>query len=116
MTKLEFQLKPTFLPIKGLLADIMYMTTASKSEAETLMNPEEWLASKDYDFVAEAGWYFKTLAAQEPGEDSVLAATYGRRVKNVSYSTHLLPFFGTDYGLCRYVDIMAFLRTSLVFD
>jgi hypothetical protein len=56
---------------------------------------------KDYDFVAEAGWYFKTLAAQEPGEDSVLAATFGQRNKNVTTSTHLLPFFGTDYGLCR---------------
>ena len=48
----------------------------------------------DYDFVAEAGWYFKTLAAQEPGEDSVLAATFGQRNKNVTTSTHLLPFFG----------------------
>ena len=53
-------------------------------------------------FVSEAGWFFKTLAAQEPGEDNILAATYGRQNKNVSASTHLLPFFGTDYGLCRY--------------
>lgn len=86
---------------KGLLADIMYMSTANKEEAKSLLDPDDWKSSKDYDFVAEAGWYFKTLAAQEPGEDSVLAATYGRRNKNVTTSTHLLPFFGTDYGLCR---------------
>ena len=77
------------------------MSTANKEEAKSLLDPDDWKSSKDYDFVAEAGWYFKTLAAQEPGEDSVLAATYGRRNKNVSTSTHLLPFFGTDYGLCR---------------
>ena len=82
-------------------ADIMYMSTSDKNEAFSMLNPDEWENSKDFDFVSEAGWYFKTLAAQEPGEDSVLAATYGRKHKNVSASTHLLPFFGTDYGLCR---------------
>ena len=61
--------------------------------------------------MAEAGWYFKTLAAQEPGEDSVLAATFGQRNKNVTTSTHLLPFFGTDYGLCRYVISIYILQT-----
>ena len=66
-----------------------------------LKNFDRFLNHIDYDFVAEAGWYFKTLAAQEPGEDSVLAATFGQRNKNVTTSTHLLPFFGTDYGLCR---------------
>ena len=78
-----------------------YIVYLHKAEAKSLLNPEDWTASKDYDFVTEAGWYFKTLAAQEPGQDSVLAATYGRKNKNVSTSTHLLPFFGTDYGLCR---------------
>jgi hypothetical protein len=86
---------------KGLLADLMYMSTSNKVEAAGMLNPDDWKTSKDFDFVSEAGWYFKTLAAQEPGEDSVLAATYGRNIKNVSSSTHLLPFFGTDYGLCR---------------
>ena len=57
---------------KGLLADTMYMTTANKAEALSLLNRDDWTASKDYDFVAEAGWYFKTLASQEPGQDSVL--------------------------------------------
>ena len=88
---------------KGLLSDLMYGNTSSKATAQRLLNPDEWNETSSFDFVNEAGWYFKTLAAQEPGEDSVLFATYGRRYKNVSTSTHLLPFFGTDYGLCRYV-------------
>ena len=45
--------------------------------------------------------YYKTVAAQEPGEDNILAASYRKKRKNVSKSAHLLPFFGTDYGLCR---------------
>lgn len=90
---------------KGLLADVMYMSTARKSDAASMMNPDDWMASRDYDFVSQAGWYFKTLAAQEPGEDSILAATYGRKFKNATASTHLLPFFGTDYGLCRFDEV-----------
>ena len=43
------------------------------------------------------------MAAQEPGEDNILAASYGKISKDVSRSAHLLPFFGTDYGLCRFV-------------
>jgi hypothetical protein len=38
-----------------------------------------------------------------PGEDSVLAANYGRLSKEIWNSTHLLPFFGTDYGLCSLI-------------
>ena len=45
--------------------------------------------------------YYKTVAAQEPGEDNILSASYGKIFKDVSMSTHLLPQFGTDYGLCR---------------
>lgn len=101
MSKLKDLFSSEDVVKKGLLADLMYMTSASKDDSKSMLNPDDWVASKDYDFVSEAGWYFKTLAAQEPGEDSVLDATYGRRQKNVSTSTHLLPFFGTDYGLCR---------------
>ena len=49
--------------------------------------------------------YYKTVAAQEPGEDNVLAASYGKVQKDISTSTHLLPFFGTDYGLCRFLKL-----------
>jgi len=28
---------------------------------------DKWEDSKNLDFITEAGWYFKTLAAQEPG-------------------------------------------------
>ena len=101
MTQLKALFSSKDVVSKGLLADVMYMTTSRKKDAYNMVNPDEWEASKEFDFVSEAGWYFKTLAAQEPGEDSVLAATYGRTYKNVSQSTHLLPFFGTDYGLCR---------------
>ena len=91
---------------KGLLADIMYANTSRKAEAKASLEPDEWVHHKDFPYIDEAGWYFKTLAAQEPGEDNILAATYGRKNKNVSTSTHLLPFFGTDYGLCRCVFVL----------
>lgn len=98
---------------KGILADLMYMQTNSKDIAKQMSNPDDWEANKDFDFVAEAGWYFKTLAAQEPGEDSVLSASYGRRDKNVTTSTHLLPFFGTDYGLCSLIKPQITFNSSL---
>ncbi len=47
--------------------------------------------------------YFKTLAAQEPGEQNVLYASYGKLVKDTGRTTDLLPFFGTDYGLCSLI-------------
>jgi len=28
---------------------------------------DEWEKSKNHDFITDAGWFFKTLAAQEPG-------------------------------------------------
>ena len=31
---------------KGLLADIMYMSTANKNEAKSLSNPDDWKSSK----------------------------------------------------------------------
>ena len=31
---------------KGLLADIMYMSTANKNEAKSLSNPDDWESSK----------------------------------------------------------------------
>jgi len=31
---------------------------------------DKWEESKNLDFITEAGWYFKTLAAQEPGNYS----------------------------------------------
>ena len=31
---------------KGLLADIMYMSTANKDEAKSLSNPDDWKSSK----------------------------------------------------------------------
>ena len=50
-----------------------------------------------------AGWYFKTLAAQEPGESNVLMALYGNQSKDTEVFTDFLPFFGTDYGLCSLI-------------
>ena len=64
---------------------------------------DKWEESKDFDFIRQAGWYFKTLAAQEPGENNVLLASYGKRVKDVDETTEFLPFFGTDYGLCSLI-------------
>ena len=31
---------------KGLLADIMYMSTANKNEAKSILNPDDWKSSK----------------------------------------------------------------------
>ena len=31
---------------KGLLADIMYMSTANKDEAKSILNPDDWQSSK----------------------------------------------------------------------
>ena len=55
------------------------------------------------DYVNAAGWYFKTLAAQEAGESNVLMALYGRQDKDTEVFTDFLPFFGTDYGLCSLI-------------
>ena len=55
------------------------------------------------DYVNAAGWYFKTLAAQEAGESNVLMALYGHQDKDTEVFTDFLPFFGTDYGLCSLI-------------
>ena len=47
------------------------------------------------------------------GEDNILAASYGKYVKQVSKSTHLLPFFGTDYGLCSLIKPQITFNASL---
>lgn len=57
---------------KGIFTDMMYMKTISKEEAKKMPDIDLWEDSKDFDFINEAGWYFKTLAAQEPGENNVL--------------------------------------------
>ena len=33
---------------------------------------DKWEDSKNLDFITEAGWYFKTLAAQEPGNINLI--------------------------------------------
>jgi hypothetical protein len=32
---------------------------------------DKWEDSQNLDFITEAGWYFKTLAAQEPGTTQI---------------------------------------------
>merc|ERR1719414_1063900 len=82
----------------------MYMYTWSKEEAINNKRPNEtWESFVGEDYVSLSGWYYKTVAAQEPGEDNILAASYRKKRKDISKSTHLLPFFGTDYGLCSLV-------------
>jgi len=88
---------------KGVFTDVMYSRTVSEAEAREMAALEDWRASQNLDFVKEAGWYFKTLAAQEPGENNVLWASYGRLQKDTAVNNALLPFFGTDYGLCSLV-------------
>ncbi|TRY76324.1 hypothetical protein TCAL_15908 [Tigriopus californicus] len=88
---------------KGIFTDMMYMKTTSKEEAQTMPDIDQWQESQSFDFITDAGWYFKTLAAQEPGENNVLLASYGKTFKDTEQHTDLLPFFGTDYGLCSLV-------------
>ena len=59
--------------------------------------------------------YYKTVAAQEPGEDNILSASYRKKRKDISKSAHLLPFFGTDYGLCRYAYNLSSDRKRIFF-
>ena len=54
--------------MKGVLADVMYLETSVKSEAYDSSTLETWADNRDLDFVNQAGWYFKTVAAQIPGE------------------------------------------------
>ena len=69
---------------KGLYTDKMYSVVTKRGEAKTLAEAD--YAKKDElealvgaDYVNAAGWYFKTLAAQEAGESNVLMALYGRQ-------------------------------------
>ena len=88
---------------KGIFADMMYMRTHDKATAARMPDLDAWREQKDFDFITDAGWYFKTLAAQEPGENNVLLANYANVHKDTEAYTDLLPFFGTDYGLCTLI-------------
>lgn len=98
---------------KGIFTDMMYMKTTSKEEAQKMPDIDLWQESKNFDFITDAGWYFKTLAAQEPGENNVLLASYGKTFKDTELHTDLLPFFGTDYGLCSLVKPQISFNQSL---
>ena len=54
--------------MKGVLADVMYLETSVKSEAYHSPTLDTWTDYRDQDFVNQAGWYFKTVAAQIPGK------------------------------------------------
>ena len=94
---------------KGLYTDKMYSVVTKRGEAKTLAEAEyaneatSETPLADQDYVNAAGWYFKTLAAQEAGESNVLMALYGRQDKDTEVFTDFLPFFGTDYGLCSLI-------------
>lgn len=57
---------------EGLLADAMLKSTSLRSEAEKIIRGMDMDAEVDTlaaeEYVAEAAWYFKTLAVQEVGE------------------------------------------------
>ena len=74
---------------KGLYTDKMYSVVTKRGEAKTLaeadyakqaqLDPTDPESLVGADYVNAAGWYFKTLAAQEAGESNVLMALYGRQ-------------------------------------
>lgn len=82
---------------------MFFLQTTSKELARRMPELESWADQQNESFVSEAGWYFKTLAAQEPGENNVLLASYGKVFKDTEEHTDFLPFFGTDYGLCSLI-------------
>jgi len=88
---------------KGLLADFMFQSTPYRKEALKEKFGNLWENTSNEAYVREAGWYFKTLAVQEIGENVVLRAKYQQSFKNTEKFTSLLPFFGTDYGLCTLI-------------
>ena len=108
--------------LKGYMKQLL--TPSSDNSTETLLDVQ-----RNESYVRESGWYFKTLAVQEigeyeveltsqeikllhvsssilitiSGENVILRASYRRVYKNVHTFTSLLPFFGTDYGLCTLI-------------
>ena len=48
------------------------------------------------------------------GENVVLRASYRRVYKDVKKYTSLLPFFGTDYGLCTLIKPTQRFKRSIV--
>lgn len=89
---------------KGLFTDLMYANETSREAAEALaadaVDNSTVAGFKNVTYIRDAAWYFKTLAAQEPGENNVLWASYRHQTKDPEKFTIFLPFFGTDYGLC----------------
>nr|XP_040563668.1 uncharacterized protein LOC121113868 [Lepeophtheirus salmonis] len=98
---------------KGVLADTMFMMTPYRSEAYELAKKDDWAKLMNVTYVTDSGWYFKTQAVQEIGENVVLRATYQRTEKNIEKFTSLLPFFGTDYGLCTLIKPQITFNSSL---
>ena len=106
---------------KGLYTDKMYSVVTKRGEAKTLAeadyaNEAESLAGADY--VNAAGWYFKTLAAQEAGESNVLMALYGRQGCN-SIDILIIPESGPTWpkqvmlGVWRHVQTCSALVLKL---
>ena len=88
---------------KGLYTDKMYSVVTKRGEAKTLAEAEyaneatSETPLADQDYVNAAGWYFKTLAAQEAGESNVLMALYGRQGHN-SIDIFFSPRVGPNPG------------------
>ncbi|CAB4060794.1 ASICN [Lepeophtheirus salmonis] len=76
---------------KGVLADTMFMMTPYRSEAYELAKKHDWAKLMNVTYVTDSGWYFKTQAVQEIGENVVLRATYQRTEKNIEKFTRV-PF------------------------
>ncbi|TRY76559.1 hypothetical protein TCAL_05309 [Tigriopus californicus] len=88
---------------KGILGDLMCESTPYRQKAFNERDLIQWESFANETYISEAGWYFKTLAVQEMGENFVLSASYRRIAKDTQRFTSLLPFFGTDYGLCTLI-------------
>ncbi len=46
------------------ISNSFFLRTTLKEVAKTMIEGHDWHEARTYDYIREAGWYFKTLAAQ----------------------------------------------------
>lgn len=70
---------------KGLLADFMFQSTPYRKAAleEAKHHSFNWKATANESYVKHAGWYFKTLAVQEVGNNSLCYYFASRGLQNI---------------------------------
>ena len=89
--------------VRNVRALIVMMTISNTTDIRQFMEGfdwEKWLKKnpvylKSFDFIRD-------MAVEEPGDTPIISARYGNKRMRKN-ATDLLPFFGTDLGLCSNV-------------